>query len=77
MPTVIEPIPHADDTDVAEQARPVDDDIEEGDASPEPLGHNWNAGVADLLDQRLSVSCRDDDDPLAVGHAAAESVRHR
>jgi hypothetical protein len=77
MPTVIEPIPRADDADIAEQARRVDDDIEEGDASPEPLGHNWDADIADLLDQRLSVSCRDDDDPLAVGHAVAEPIRHR
>jgi hypothetical protein len=35
---VIEPIPQADEADVAEQARPIDDDITERDTLPAALG---------------------------------------
>ncbi len=63
IPAVIEPIPDADEADVAEQARPVDDDIEECDALPDALGDNWNADASDLFYQKLSVSVQDDDHP--------------
>jgi hypothetical protein len=71
---VIEPIPDADAADVAEQARPVDDDIEQCDALPDLLGDNRDADTADLFDQKLSVSGQDDDHPTAAAHTAARSV---
>jgi len=45
--------------------------IEQCDALPDPLGANRDAEVADLFDQKLSVSGHDDDHPPAAGHAAA------
>jgi hypothetical protein len=71
---VIEPIPHADEADVAEQARPVEYHIEQCDALPDLLGDNRDAETADHLDQRLPVSSHHDDHPPAAGHAAAWSV---
>jgi len=58
----------------AEQARPVDDDIEQCDALPDLLGDNRDADTADLFDQKLSVSGQDDDHPTAARHTAARSV---
>jgi hypothetical protein len=68
---MIEPIPHADEADIAEQTRPVDDGIDECDTVPDQLGENQDADAADLLDQKLSVSGQDDDDPPAAGRAVA------
>ncbi len=68
---MIEPIPHADEADIAEQTRPVDDGIEEYDASPDALGDGWDADATDLFDQKLSVSGHDDDHPSAADRAAA------
>jgi hypothetical protein len=50
----IEPIPQADDADIAEQARLVDDDGED-DEPPGDLGASGNADLGDLLEQRLAV----------------------
>ncbi len=71
---MIGPIPHTDKADVVEQARPADDDIEECDAIPDALGDNRDADIADLFDQKLSVSGQNDDHPAAACHAAAGSV---
>jgi hypothetical protein len=68
---MIKPIPHADEADIAEQARPVDDGIDECDAVPDELGENRDADAGDLVDQKLSVSGQDDDHPPAAGHAVA------
>ena len=48
---MIEPIPHAGEADIAEQARPLDDGIDEYDALPELLCDNQDADATDLLDQ--------------------------
>lgn len=58
--TMIDPIPQADDADIAEQARFVDDVIE-GDEPPGDLGTSWNADLGDLVEQRLAI-----DDELAT-----------
>ncbi len=50
----IEPIPQADDADIAEQARPVEDNGEDDDP-PGDLGASWNADLGDLLEQRQAV----------------------
>ncbi len=71
---MIESIPHADEADIAEQARPVDDDLEECNGLPGALGDNREADVADLFDQKLSVSGHDDDHPPTASGAAAGSV---
>jgi hypothetical protein len=68
---MIEPVPHADDADIAEQARTVDDGIDECDALPDVLVESRDADAGDLLDQKLSVSGQDDDHPPAAGRAAA------
>ena len=68
---MIESIPHADEADIAEQARPVGDGIEECDTLPDALGDNRDADVADLIDQKLSVSGQDDDHPPVASGAAA------
>lgn len=73
-PTVIEPIPRADEADIAEQARPVDDGIEECDALPDSLGDSWDADATDVFDQKLSVSGQDDDHPPATDRAGAVLV---
>ena len=52
---MIKPIPHADEADIAEETRPVDDGIDECDTVPDQLGENQDADAADLLDQKLSV----------------------
>lgn len=74
---MIKPIPHADEADIAEQTRPVDDGIDECDTVPDQLGENQDADAADLLDQKLSVSGQDDDDPPAAGRAVATLVTGR
>ena len=74
---MIEPIPHADEADVAEQARPVGYHIEQCDALPDLLGDNRDAETADHFDQRLRVPSHPDDHPPAAGHAAAWSVSGR
>jgi hypothetical protein len=71
---VIEPIQHADEADLAEHAGPVDDAIEQGFPSSDPLRDNRDADVADLFEQKLSVSGHDDGHPPAAGRAAAEPV---
>lgn len=69
---MIEPIPPADEADIAEQARFVDDGIDdECDPAPVELGENRDADAGDVLDQQLSVSGDDDDHPPAAGRAAA------
>lgn len=66
-----EPFPHAGEADIAEQARLVDDGIDdEYDPVPDELGENRDADAGDLLDQQLSVSGHDDDHTLAVGRVA-------
>jgi len=55
-----EPIPQADEADVADQTQSVDDDAEEYDTGPELFGDTQDADVADWFDQRSSVECRDD-----------------
>ncbi|BBY38540.1 hypothetical protein MMAN_26740 [Mycobacterium mantenii] len=70
------PIPHADKTDVAELARPVDDD-EQCDVLPVLLGDDRDDDVADLFDQKLSVLAHDGGHPPAVIHAAAAPVTDR
>ncbi len=72
---MIEPILHAVKADVAEQARSVDDD-EQRDASPDLLGDNWDTDIADLFDQKLSVSGHDDDHP-ATSHDLGRPVTDR
>jgi hypothetical protein len=74
---VIEPIPHADEADIAEQARRVDDDIERWTRHSDLLDDNRDADVADLFDHKLSVPRNVDDHPAAAGHAAAEPVTGR
>lgn len=69
---MIEPIPHAEEADIAEQARSVDDD-EQRDALPDLLGDNWDTDIADPSDQKLSVSGHDDDHP-ATSHSGAAPV---
>ena len=73
---MIEPIPHADKTDVAEQARSVDDD-EQCDALPDLLGDDRDAGIADLFDQNLYVTSHDDDHPPATSPAVAGPTARR
>jgi hypothetical protein len=67
---VIEPIPPADEADMAGQARLVDDGIDECDVVPDELGENRDADAGDMLDQQRSVSGDDDDHPPADGRAA-------
>ena len=71
---MIEPIPPADEADIAEQARPVDAGIDECDVGPDELGENRDADAGDVLDQQRSVSGDDDDHPPAAGRAAASLV---
>ena len=54
-----EPIPQADEADVAEQTQSVDDDAEEYETAPEPFGDTQDADVADWFDQRSWVEYRD------------------
>ena len=61
-----EPIPDADEADIAEQARPVDDGIDEPDAVPDEHGETREADAGVLLDQQLVVCGHDDDHPPAV-----------
>jgi hypothetical protein len=74
---VIEPIPHADEADVTEQARPVGDDIEKCGTLPDALGDNRDADPSDLFDQKLSVSGQNDDHPPAGSGAAAALATSR
>lgn len=46
IPTVTESIPHAIEADIAEQARLVDDDIEQCDALSDLPGDNRDADVS-------------------------------
>jgi hypothetical protein len=66
---MIEPIPDADEADVAEQTRPVDDDVDGWDAVPDELGDDHNADAGDALDQRLAIAADDDDHPPASARA--------
>jgi hypothetical protein len=67
-------IPHGDEADIAEQARPIDDGIDECDAAPDLLGENRDADATDVLDQKLAVFGQDDDRPPAAGRVAAALV---
>ena len=71
---VIEPIPHADEAEIAEQARPVDDGIEECRPLPKCLGENPDADAADAFE---SVWGQNDDHPPAAGRAVARLVSGR
>ena len=65
----MEPIPHADDVDVAEQARSVDDGLgnglddglDEGAPAADELGADVTADVADVWEQHLAVSAGEDE----------------
>jgi hypothetical protein len=61
----MEPIPHADEADVAEQARSVEDGLEEGGDEVEgpagELGDGPTADVADVLEQHVAVSAGEDE----------------
>jgi hypothetical protein len=60
---MIESIPHADATDIAEQDRSVDDDLDEGGYRPSELRDDFNADAADVLEQQLAVLSDDDERP--------------
>jgi hypothetical protein len=64
---MIDPIPHADDGDVAEQARSVDDDIDESEGVTGELRENWNADAGDLLEQQVAVPRDGEEHPQGVG----------
>jgi hypothetical protein len=76
-PKVIEPIPDADEADIAGQALPIDDGIEEGDALPDALDDNPDADATDLFDQKLSAPGQDDDHPSAADRAVVALVTGR
>jgi hypothetical protein len=71
---MIEPMPHADEADIAEQARPGENAIDEYDAIPDKPGENQDGDVGGLLDQKLLVFGHDEDHPPAAGRAAAALV---
>jgi hypothetical protein len=73
-PTLNEPIPHADEADLAGQARMVDDGIDECDAVPDELGENRDADAGDLPDRQRPVSGQDNDHPPVARPAAAVLV---
>ena len=64
---MIDPIPHADDGDVAEQARSVDDDIDESEGVTGELRENWNADAGDLLEQQVAVPGDGEEQPQGDG----------
>jgi hypothetical protein len=68
---VIEPIPHADEADIAKQARAVDDGIDERDTVPDELDENQDADAGDLLEEQLPVSAQDDGGGAAAGLATS------
>lgn len=47
-----EPIPQADDADLAEQARPVDDDVDESDSLADDYGDAGESDTGTMDDQR-------------------------
>ncbi|MCV7035719.1 hypothetical protein [Mycobacterium heckeshornense] len=65
-----DPIPHADEVDIAEQSRTIDDCNDEHTAAPNELGESQDADVGDLHDQQLPGPSQDDDDRPAAGHSA-------
>ncbi len=48
---MIDPLPPADEADIAEQARPVDAGIDECDVVPDELVENRDADAGDVLDR--------------------------
>ena len=60
---MIDPIPRADDADTAEQARSVDDGIDESSVLLGEFGDNVEADAGDVLEQQLAVSGDEDERP--------------
>ncbi|MCW2512851.1 MAG: hypothetical protein JWR11_1893 [Mycobacterium sp.] len=66
-----EPIPHADEADLAEQARPAYDDLADIDSPPDEEGGAYEvdrdgdseADVGDVVEQRQPVWIADDERP--------------
>ncbi len=57
-----ESIPRGDDADLAEQVQPVGDDVEDADETwVNGVVQQWNADLADALEQRRPVPEFDDD----------------
>lgn len=63
---MIKPTPQAEEVDLAEQARPVEDDIEERETLPEPRGDARDADVSDSMDQKLSGPVHGKGGPTAL-----------
>lgn len=57
----MEPIPHADDADVAEQTRSVDDGLDDGAQPAGDLGADVTADAADVWEQHLAVSANEEE----------------
>jgi hypothetical protein len=64
---MIDPIPHADDGDVAEQARSVYDDVDESEGLTGELRENSNADAGDLLEQQVAVPGDGEEQPQGDG----------
>ena len=56
-----EPIPSADEADLAEQSRAAADDVDEYDSSAADYDSPAEADIADVLEQRLAVSDGEDE----------------
>ncbi|MBI3217690.1 MAG: hypothetical protein HYZ38_28105 [Mycobacterium sp.] len=56
-----EPIPSADEADLAEQSRSVDDDVDENDSLTADYDSPAEADIGDVLEQRLAVSDGEDE----------------